>query len=86
MLVISTGIHKILVRIDNRGDPDLRKSDLGLRFLSRPFCRATNVLNFRTFTVAKIIIVPYVKTVLLETTLEKCEKKCLFNPSDRVKI
>ena len=52
MLVIIVGIHKKSVRIANREDPDLKKqSDLGLHCSSRPFCQATSVQNFRTFTV-----------------------------------
>ena len=41
MLVFSAGIHKMLVRIANREDPD--KSDLGLCCLSWPFGQATSV-------------------------------------------
>ena len=37
-------MHKMLVLIANREDPDL-----GLRCLSRPFWLATSVQNFRTF-------------------------------------
>ena len=52
MLVFRVGIHKLLVRIANREDPDLKKkSDLGLLCLSLPFWQATSVPNFRTFTV-----------------------------------
>ena len=51
------GIHKLLVRIANREDPDqtasfeMKQSDLGLTCLSMPFWQATNVQTFRTFTV-----------------------------------
>ena len=38
-LVIMAGIHKMLVRLANREDPDQKQSDLGLHCLSRPFCR-----------------------------------------------
>ena len=41
----------MLVRIANREDLIILQSDLGLRCLSRPFCQATSVQNFRTFTV-----------------------------------
>ena len=44
----------MLVRIANREDPDLTaslQSDPGLRCLSRPFCLATSVRNFRTIEV-----------------------------------
>ena len=53
MLVIRAGICKILVSIASRGDPDqtASKSDLGLHCLSRPFCQAISVQNFRTFTI-----------------------------------
>ena len=37
MLVFRTGIHKMLIRIANREDPDQTASDLGLHCLSRPF-------------------------------------------------
>ena len=39
MLVSRAGIHKLLVRIANRKDPDqtASESDLGLHYLSRPF-------------------------------------------------
>ena len=40
MLVFRTGIHKMLVRIENREDPDQtlkKQSDLGLLCLSRTF-------------------------------------------------
>ena len=46
MLVINAGIHKMLVRIANREDPDL-----GLLSLSRPFWQTASARNFRTFTV-----------------------------------
>ena len=42
MLVIRAGIHKCLVRIANREDPDQ----------TRPFSQATRVRNFRAFTVS----------------------------------
>ena len=49
------GIHKMLVRIANREDPDQTASAeavcLGLRCLRMPFRQATDVLNFRTVTV-----------------------------------
>ena len=42
----------MLVRIANREEPDLTvSSDLGLPCLHRPFCKATSVGNFRTYTV-----------------------------------
>ena len=49
MLVIRAGNHNILVSISNREDCD--RFDLGLPYLSKPFCEATSVQNFRTFTV-----------------------------------
>ena len=55
MRVIGDGIYKILVSyIANREDPDQTassQSDLGLHCLSRPFCLATSVRNFRTVEV-----------------------------------
>ena len=51
MLVIRAGIHKLLVRIANRADPNQKQSDLGLCCLSRPFYQATSIVNFRTFTI-----------------------------------
>ena len=50
MLVITAEIHKTLVIIANRGDAN---SNLGLQCLSRHFCQATSVRNFRTFTVSQ---------------------------------
>ena len=44
MLDIRTGIHKLLVRIANREDLDLKKQfDLDLHCLSMPFRQATSV-------------------------------------------
>ena len=56
MLVIRAFIHKMLVRIANREDPDQTASspDLGLHCLSRPFYQAISVVNFRTFTVVTL--------------------------------
>ena len=55
MVVIRTGIHKMLVRIANREDPYQTTLDLGLHFLSRPFFwQATSVQNFRTFTLVNL--------------------------------
>ena len=48
MLVFRTGIHKMLVRIENREDPDQtlkKQSDLGLSCLSRSFWQGTSVQN-----------------------------------------
>ena len=47
MLVIRAGIHKLLVRIANREDA----SSLIWVYAVCPFCQATSVVNFRTFTV-----------------------------------
>ena len=48
------GIHKMLVRIPNREDPDQtaseKQSDLGLHCLFRPFLQAITVRNFKTST------------------------------------
>ena len=47
MLIIRAGIHKMLVTIANREEPDqTASSDLGLRCLS---WQATGVRNFKTF-------------------------------------
>ena len=47
MLVILADIHKMLVRIANREDPDQtalqKQSDLGLCCLSKPFSQAISV-------------------------------------------
>ena len=55
MLVFRAEIHKMLVRISNRQDPDQtassKQSDLGLHWLSRRFWEASSVKNFRTFMV-----------------------------------
>ena len=44
-------IHKMYVRIPNREDPE--QTDLVVPCLSMPFCQATSVQNFRTFTVVQ---------------------------------
>ena len=56
MLFIRDGIHKILVRIANREDPDQTASSEAVLsgsalFVSRHFWQATSVRIFRTFTV-----------------------------------
>ena len=48
MLVIKAGIHKILLRIANRKEPDQtvfqkKPSDLDLNHLSRPFWQPTGI-------------------------------------------
>ena len=47
MLVIGPGIHKMLVRIANREDPDqtasMKQSDLRLACLSSSFLQATSI-------------------------------------------
>ena len=49
---IGIGIPKILVRIANRDDPgQTASSEAGVLCLFKPFPQATNVLNYRTFTV-----------------------------------
>ena len=50
MLVIRAGIHKMLIRIANREDPDQKQSDVSLSCLSKPFWQTPSVPNFRTFT------------------------------------
>ena len=49
MLVFRAGMHKMLVRMTYREDPDQtasnKQSNLGLRCLSRPFWQLTSVLN-----------------------------------------
>ena len=49
MLVIRADIHKMLVRIANREDPDQTASNLSLQYLSKTFWQTFSVLNFRTF-------------------------------------
>ena len=49
-MFIRARIHKMIVRIANREDPD-QTADLGLHCSSRPFWQTTSVQNFRTFTV-----------------------------------
>ena len=49
MLVIMAGIHKMLVRIENREDPDQTAS-------FRPFWQATSIPNLRTFTIENITL------------------------------
>ena len=62
MFVIRTGIHKMLVRIANRQDPDQtasvrlllkKQSDLGLCCVSGCVWQATSVQNCRTSSVLK---------------------------------
>ena len=45
----------MLVRMANKVDPDQTASDLGLPCLSRLFKQATNVQNFRTFTLPSFV-------------------------------
>ena len=46
MSVITAGIERMQVRIENREDPDQKQqSDLGLRCLSKPFRQATLVFK-----------------------------------------
>ena len=57
MLVFGARIHKFLVRVANREDPDQtasseKQSDLGLPYLSEPFLQVASVRNFRTFTIS----------------------------------
>ena len=53
----------MLVRIINREDPDQtaseEQSDLSLHCLSKHFCQATHVRNFRTFTAIIIKLSPH---------------------------
>ena len=55
MLVFRAEIHKTLVSMVNREDPDQtaskKQSDLGLCCLSRPFGQATSGRNFRASSV-----------------------------------
>ena len=58
MMVFRAGIHKMLVRIANREEPDQTaslKADLGLPCRSRPFGQAASIQNFRTFNIYKQI-------------------------------
>ena len=68
MLLIKAGVHKMLVQIANREDPDRlllqKQSDLGLRCLSSPLWQATSVRNFRTFTNVFYIFQPVSSMVL----------------------
>ena len=41
----------MLVRIANKEDLHQTVSDLGLPYLSRPFCQATVFRNFKTFAI-----------------------------------
>ena len=45
------------VRIANREDPE--QADLDVPCLSMPFCQATSVQNFKTFTVIQSNIIWY---------------------------
>ena len=53
------GIHKMLVRIANREDPDQTASEeavcSGSALFSRPFWQATSVQNFRTFSIIRFL-------------------------------
>ena len=61
MLVIRARIHKMLVRIANREDPNQTASDLGLHRVLRPLWQAISFLNFRTFTLAFILSLKHVQ-------------------------
>ena len=52
MLVIRDRIHKMLVIIANREDPDQTASLL--HCLPRPFWKAANVRDFRTFNIVEV--------------------------------
>ena len=59
MLVFKAGIHKMLVSIPNRKNPDQtasskKQSDLGLPCLSRPCWQVASDQNFRKFIVHQI--------------------------------
>ena len=54
MLLFSTGIHKMHVRIANREDPDQTASSEGLPVCLNIYCITTSVQNFRIFTEALI--------------------------------
>ena len=47
MLVIRAGIHKMLVRIANREDPDQNQFDLGQYCLTRPFWQTNECTKFK---------------------------------------
>ena len=56
MLVIKAGIHKVLVTLANRGDPDQtasKQSDLGLHCLSKPLWHTTRRLLRYMFKYSK---------------------------------
>ena len=55
MLIFRAGIHKILVRIVNREEPDQKQSDMDLPCLSRLFDRQLSVRNFKIFTLPQTI-------------------------------
>ena len=52
ILDFRAGIHKMLVRIANRNDPD--QTNLGLHCLCMPFWQTTSVRNFRMFIITLI--------------------------------
>ena len=63
-MVVRAGIHKLLVRIATKEDPDqmlLQKHyDLGLHCLSRHFWQAISVRNLRTFIIFQIYMCMFV--------------------------
>ena len=98
MFVFRAGIHKVLVRIANREDPDQMKkqSDLGLRSLSRPFWLATSVeiLEHLPSLFCKTVIILYecvctVKTLYNVTSFNRIfiiRRKIAGNRSVSIKI
>ena len=64
VLVIRAGIHKMLLKIANKEDPDQpASSDLGLHCLSRHLRQATHVRNFRTLALAENIPAPWLQGI-----------------------
>ena len=53
MSVIRVGIHKMLVRIAHREDPELTASEEAVRSVSAPLVKAflASVRNFQTFSI-----------------------------------
>ena len=60
-------------RIANREDPD-QTATSGLGCLSRPFCQATSVQNFRSFTIPATLLQLHEETLKIEEACVSSKK------------
>ena len=87
MMVIRAGIHKMLVRIANREDPDqtASQSDLHLGCLSMPIWQASSVQNFKIFTVHVIFMRKSLYVICINLGADQislCNLQCFLKSCD----